>query len=175
VTNAGNPYFSGHVGEVYSTHPMNYSISSIPCPSNGFLTWAPGATSTPISSDNILTSRRSQTADHHMNAASGRSISSYPVMNTGVQVTFPPKEMPSSGPEIAAGASTLPSEAIREAEFTGEMRRARANSQTPRPTIEGKFWFLYLIMRDVIASEVFIKGDVKIILRTGDNVIKNFP
>jgi hypothetical protein len=64
VTNVGIPYFSGHVGEVSSIDPMNYSISSTPCPSNGFLTWAPGATSTPISSGNILTSRRSQIADH---------------------------------------------------------------------------------------------------------------
>jgi hypothetical protein len=163
VTNVGNPYFSGHVGEDSSiTDPMNYSIGSTTCPSNGLLTWAPSATSTPISSGNILTSGKWQTADNHMNAASGRSIPSYPVMKRGVQVTFAPKEMPSSGPERVAGASTLPSEAIREAELRDEMRRDRANSQTPQqkimPTTEGKFCCLYLIMRDVTAPEVFIKG-----------------
>jgi hypothetical protein len=162
VTNVGNAYFSGHVGEVSSiTDPINYSISSTTCPPNGFLTWAPGATSTPISSGKILTSGKRQTADHHMNAAAGRSMPSYPAMKTGVQLKFAPKEMQSSGPARVAMVRTLPPEAIREEELRDEMSCA-CDSQTSwqkiMPTTEGKFWCFYLIMTGVKTSEVFIKG-----------------
>jgi hypothetical protein len=120
ATNVGNgptTYISGNVGEVTPiTDPMNYSISST-YPSPPFLNWVPRATSTPISSYKIPTSGKWQSADHHMHATSGRSFPSHPVTKTGAQVTFAPKEVPSSGPERAAAASTLPSERMREAEL----------------------------------------------------------
>jgi hypothetical protein len=116
ATNNGNgptANISGHVGEVTPiTDPINYSISST-YPSPPLLNWVPRATSTPISAYKISTSRKWQSADHHMNAASGKSIPAHPVTKTGAHVTFAPKKVPSSGPERAAAASTLPSERMR--------------------------------------------------------------
>jgi hypothetical protein len=152
ATNVGNSLttnFNGREGEVSSVaEPMDYSIFSMTSPYQAFSNWAPRTTSTPFSAD-------------HMNAASGRSIPSHSPMRTGARVLFAPNEVLSSGSERMVAAGTLPSEVVREGELRDELTCERANSETCRQkmklTTEGKCWCLYLIKKDVIIVEMFIK------------------
>ncbi|XP_023727407.2 proline-rich protein 36-like [Cryptotermes secundus] len=143
VRNISNPCFCEHVHELSSiTDPINYAINSRRRSLSGLSTWAPAATSTPISSGKIQTPGERRTAAHHMSLPPRKLVPSLPslpflppstylpVLNKRDSGTVLPQEMPSSRPERVARATTSPS----EEELRDIMANAMPNSQTPQKT-----------------------------------------